>query len=141
MAVLLNDTDMERMLESIRPEGETYTGKAWGTIMAGTAKMLALGALSNVSCYVGATERSLVIAVMDTFDISRIYKKISLPFEEIQQLKIKRGLMPSQRIIQLKGDGIKLKISLVNNSVTARVKNQKQGMQTICSTLESACEA
>ena len=88
MAVLLNDTDMERMLESIRPEGETYTGKAWGTIMAGTAKMLALGALSNVSCYVGVPERSLV-----------------------------------------------------NNSVTARVKNQKQGMQTICSTLESACGA
>ena len=26
----MNDTDMKQMLESIRPEGETYQGEAWG---------------------------------------------------------------------------------------------------------------
>ena len=26
MALLMNDTDMKQMLESIRPEGETYQG-------------------------------------------------------------------------------------------------------------------
>ena len=58
MALLMNAADMDRMLEEIRPEGETYTGKAWGTIMGGAVEILALGALSNVYCYVGVTERS-----------------------------------------------------------------------------------
>lgn len=32
MALLMNDTDMKQMLESIRPEGETYQGGAWGRL-------------------------------------------------------------------------------------------------------------
>lgn len=91
MALLMNDTDMKQMLESIRPEGETYQGEAWGTLMSGTAEMLALGALSNVSCYVGVTEKSLVIAVLETFDISHIYGKICIPFDQFDEVKIKRG--------------------------------------------------
>ena len=39
MALLLNDDDMNRMLEEIRPEGEQYIGKAWGTITGGTARI------------------------------------------------------------------------------------------------------
>ena len=34
MALVMNDTDMKRMLEELCPEGETYTAMAWGTIMA-----------------------------------------------------------------------------------------------------------
>ena len=102
MALLMNDTDMKQMLESICPEGETYQGEAWGTLMSGTAEMLALGALSNVSCYVGVTEKSLVIAVLETFDISHIYGKICIPFDQFDEVKIKKGLVPSQRIIKMK---------------------------------------
>ena len=40
--------------------------------MSGTLEMLALGAISNVYCYVGVTERSLVIAVLKLL-ISLIY--------------------------------------------------------------------
>ena len=79
MALLMNDTDMKQMLDAICPEGETYQGQAWGTLMSGTAEMLALGALSNVYCYVGVTERFLVIAVLETLDISHIYGKICIP--------------------------------------------------------------
>ena len=57
MALFMNEKDMNEMLAGICPEGETYQGKAWGTLMSGTAEMLALGALSNVSCYVGVTEK------------------------------------------------------------------------------------
>ena len=136
MALLMNDTDMKQMLESIRPEGETYQGEAWGTIMSGTAEMLALGALSNVSCYVGVTEKSLVIAVLETFDISHIYRKICIPFNQFDEVKIKKGLVPSQRIIKMKSGKTKLKLSLVNNTITAKVKDQKLGMQKICEALE-----
>ena len=136
MALLMNDTDMKQMLESIRPEGETYQGEAWGTLMSGTAEMLALGALSNVSCYVGVTEKSLVIAVLETFDISHIYGKICIPFDQFDEVKIKKGLVPSQRIIKMKSGKTKLKLSLVNNTITAKVKDQKLEMQKICEALE-----
>ena len=123
MALVMNDTDMKRMLEELCPEGETYTAMAWGTIMAGTAEVLALGALSNIYCYIGVTQRSFIVAVLGTFDISKINGKICLPF---------------QRIIKLKAEGLKLKISLVNNTITAKVKEQKQGIVGICEALEKA---
>ena len=136
MALLMNDTDMKQMLASICPEGETYQGQAWGTLMSGTAEMLALGALSNVYCYVGVTEKSLVIAVLETFDISHIYGKICIPFDEFDEVKVKKGLMPSQRMIKAKSGKTKIKLSLVNNTITAKIKSQKQGIQTICEALE-----
>jgi len=136
MTLFMNEKDMNEMLASICPEGETYQGKAWGTLMSGTAEMLALGALSNVSCYVGVTEKTLVIAVLETFDISRIYGKILLPFDRLDEVKIQKGLMPSQRIIKAKSGKTKIKLSLVNNTFTAKIKDQKQGMRVICETLE-----
>ncbi len=136
----MNDTDMKQMLESICPEGETYQGEAWGTLMSETAEMLALGALSNVSCYVGVTEKSLVIAVLETFDISHIYRKICIPFNQFDEVKIKKGLVPSQRIIKMKSGKTKLKLSLVNNTITAKVKDQKLGMQKICEALEKVAK-
>ena len=48
MTLFMNEKDMNEMLDGICPEGETYQGKAWGTLMSGTAEMLALGAVSNV---------------------------------------------------------------------------------------------
>ena len=102
MTLFMNEKDMNEMLDSICPEGETYQGKAWGTLMSGTAEMLALGALSNVYCYVGVTEKTLVIAVLETFDISHIYGKICIPFDQFDELKVQKGLLPSQRIIKAK---------------------------------------
>ena len=138
MALVMNDTDMKRMLEELCPEGETYTAMAWGTIMAGTAEVLALGALSNIYCYIGVTQRSFIVAALGTFDISKINGKICLPFTGIESVKVKHGLIPSQRIIKLKAEGLKLKISLVNNTITAKVKEQKQGIAGICEALEKA---
>jgi hypothetical protein len=136
MTLFMNDKDMDEMLNEICPEGETYQGKAWGTLMSGTAEMLALGALSNVYCYVGVTEKTLVIAVLETMDISHIFGKICIPFDEFDELKIKKGLIPSQRIIKAKSGKTKIKLSLVNNTITAKIKDQKQGIKTICEALE-----
>ena len=136
MTLFMNEKDMNEMLDSICPEGETYQGKAWGTLMSGTAEVLALGALSNVYCYVGVTEKTLIIAVLETFDISHIYGKILLPFEQLDEVKVQKGLLPSQRIIKAKSGKTKIKLSLVNNSITAKIKDQKQGMLAICEALE-----
>ena len=136
MALFMNEKDMNEMLAGICPEGETYQGKAWGTLMSGTAEMLALGALSNVYCYVGVTEKTLVIAVLETFDISHIYGKILLSLDQLDEVKVQKGLMPSQRIIKVKSGKTKIKLSLVNNTITAKIKDQKQGMRVICEALE-----
>ena len=135
MAWLMNDQDMDDMLKKICPAEESYQGKAWGTLMSGTAAMLALGALSNVSCYVGVTEKTLVIAVLDTLDISHLRGQICIPFDKLDEVKIKRGLILSQRIIKAKSGETRIKLSLVNNTITAKIKNQKQGMQAICEAL------
>lgn len=58
MTLFTGEKDMNEMLDSICPEGEAYQGKAWETLMSGTAEMLALGTLSNVSCYVGVAEKN-----------------------------------------------------------------------------------
>lgn len=137
MALMMNDTDMDRMLEEIRPKEETYRGKAWGTILAETAEVLTLGAFSNTYCYLGVSEHYLVIAIVGTLNIDRIKDKVCLPFEKIESVSIKRGIIPSQRIIKIKGKDIKLKISLVNNHFTTKVKNQKEGMDKICETLKN----
>ena len=78
--------------------------------------------------------------VLETFDISRIYGRICIPFDQFDEVKIKRGLVPSQRIIKLKSGKTKLKLSLVNNNITAKVKEQKLGMQKICEALEKAAK-
>ena len=90
----------------------------------------------SVYCYVGVTTRSFVVAVLGTLDISKINGRVCIPFQDIEKVSVKRGLIPSQRIIKIKSKGIKMKISLVNNTITAKVKNQKGGMAGICEALE-----
>lgn len=141
MTMMMNDWDMDVMLSSICPDGESYRGMAWGTLMSGTAEMLSSGALSNVYCYAGVTDRTLVVAVLDTFDISNLRGAISIPFDAVEKLKIKKGLVPSQRIIKLTSGNTKLKLSLVNNTITARVMEQKEGMRTICEVLNGVSHA
>ena len=136
MTLFMNEKDMNEMLASICPEGETYQGKAWGTLMSGTAEMLALGALSNVYCYVGVTEKTLVIAVLETYDISHIYDKICIPFDQFDELKVQKWLLPSQWIIKAKSGKTKITLSLVNNRITAKIKDQRHGMLAICEALE-----
>ena len=52
----------------------------------------------------------------------------------------KAGQVPSQRIIKMKSGKTKLKLSLVNNTITAKVKDQKLGMQKICEALEKVAK-
>ena len=56
--------------------------------------------------------------------------------DEIDYVKVQKGLMPSQRIIKVKSGKTKIKLSLVNNTITAKIKDQKQGMRVICEALE-----
>ena len=138
MALLMNDNDMNRLLEEVRPEGEHYVGKAWGTLTGNTAKMLALGAMDSVSCYLGITEKSFVVAALSDMDISAVCGRIVLPLAQIKKLKISRGLLPFQRILKIRSEQGKLQLLLTNNSLKARIRRQQEGVQTICRALEAA---
>ena len=136
MALLLNESDMNKMLESIKPENETYKAKTWATILSGTVQMLALGALSNVSAYVGVTESEMTVAILDTFDISHIYGELHLRYDQIKSLKIKKSLIPGQKVINIETESSKLKMTLFNNPLSAKIPNQKEAIETIIHTLK-----
>ena len=137
MALLLNQEDMERMLKPMLKEGESYKAMTWTTIMAGNLEVLALGALSNVSAYVGITDKELVLAVLGTMNIDKVNGEVHVPFEDIESLKIKKSLIPGQKSLEIKTKEGKLRLSLINNPLTAKIDNQKETINTICSILES----
>ena len=137
MALLLNQEDMERMLKPMLKEGESYKAMTWTTIMAGNLEVLALGALSNVSAYVGITDKELVLAVLGTMNIDKVNGEVHVPFEDIESLKIKKSLIPGQKSLEIKTKEGKLRLSLINNPLTAKIDNQKEAINTICSILES----
>ena len=62
--------------------------------------------------------------------------KSAFRLTSLNELKVQKGLLPSQRIIKAKSGKTKIKLSLVNNSITAKIKDQKQGMLAICEALE-----
>ena len=137
MSLLLNENDMNTMLEKIRPQNETYIAKMWTTIMSGTVKLFALGALSNVSAYVGVTDDEITIAVLDTIDISHIYGELHVPYDQIRSLKIKKSFIPGQKVILVETDSSKLKLTLFNNPLSAKIPNQKQAIDKIITTLQT----
>ena len=137
MALLLNQEDMERMLKPMLKEGDSYKAMTWTTIMAGNLEVLALGALSNVSAYVGITDKELVLAVLGTMNIDKVNAEVHVPFEDIESLKIKKSLIPGQKSLEIKAKEGKLRLSLINNPLTAKIDNQKEAINTICSILES----
>lgn len=135
MKWLMNEADMNRMLGEICPANETYRAKAWGTILGSAAKVLALGALSNVYCYLGITDHYLVIAVLGTMDIDTIHAQVAIPLNELTNIKVRRGMMPTQKVIKFESTDVKMKISLLNNPLTAKIAGQKEAIVTICDTL------
>ena len=105
MALLMNDTDMKQMLESIRPEGETYQGEAWGTLMSGTAEMLALGALSNVSCYVGVTEKYRELHMRTKTNVSGYFSSLLETMGEADQALVCDAMKKLSQALSEEKDG------------------------------------
>lgn len=138
MTLTMNDSRMKRLLEEIRPEGETYLGMAWGTLLDGPAKMLALGGIGSIPCYVGITKNFLAIAATGIMDSSSLCGSLCIPLDQLEKIRVAHGLFPFQKIIRIQAEGIKLRFSLSNNSATARVRNQRESVQIICDTLNAA---
>ncbi len=140
MTMVLKQEDMDKNLDAILPEGETYKVKIWGLILKGsTLERFILDSwavLQNECCYFGITEKHLVIALMGSMNISKMQGKIIIPLDELPPVKRKHGVLPNQKMLILGEGKGKLKISLMDRSVlTSSIKNQREEIQTFCELL------
>lgn len=136
--LFMNEEDKNKMLNAILPEGESYIAGASATIMGGTIAVLALGALSNVYCYLGVTEKHLCIAVAGTLKIDEMQGKYTVPYENLTKLSVGGSLVPKQKIIKLQAkDGTKLKIAMNCYNMGTKVVDQAGNATKIAEVLKA----
>lgn len=142
----MNEKDKHEMLEAILDENESYQCKLWAVIMAGAdtyaligglstltkGAAAALGALSNVYCYMGLTEKHLNIVIVNSIDVSSIENRLSLPLSSITKAKVKGGLLPGRKVAMLYYGKDKMKISLMNHAIGSDIQNQKENVEKFC---------
>ena len=138
---ITNDNDKMAMLNSILDEGESYQGTAIGTILPSAKALLMFsaigggvaGALANQYCYIGITEKSLNMALINSINVSKMEGAIKIPLDNIEKAKVNAGgIRPSAA---LTCNGEKIKISMTKIMLGSKVTGQKDGIETICSRL------
>lgn len=149
----MNEQDKNKMLDKVLNEGETYSAKVWGTIMAGTDTMLAIGAaggilttfagaaatglsgtmgaLTNEYCYVGMTDSRLIFCVVGKMDCSKVKGYFSIHFDGITKVKVSGSFIPGRKVLKIYIDKKCIKLSLVNNTIGTDIEGQKEGIEKI----------
>lgn len=155
----MNEQDKNRMLEKALNEGESYSVKVWGTIMASEETMISIGAtggifsnfigsiatglvgaigsLTNEYCYVGMTDSRLICCIVGKFNCSQIKGYFSIHFDGITKVKIKKNFIPGRTIIEIFVDKNSIKISFVNNTIGSDMQGQKEGVESIIKKLSA----
>ena len=151
MTLRMKTADMEKMLHEVVALDKKLNCTLWGVIMKSNGELLknnlpigmavgavlgvvmagavggAMGALSNIYCYIGCTDTSIHIVCIHSFDVSKVKAVITIPYNEISSIKIKRSLIPGGHIILIRCfQNSRLKISVMNNSIGTDMKNQKE---------------
>lgn len=137
---LTNDNDKMQMLNSLLDEGESYQGTVIAAIMPSANFYLiasfvggAAAAFANTYCYMGITEKSLNIAIINSINVSKMEGAIKIPLEKIERTKVSPGgIRPSATIYS---GGEKMKIAMTKIMLGSRVTGQKEGIQVICDRL------
>ena len=92
----------------------------------------ALGALSNVYCYLGVTEQHLNMVIVNSVNVSKIENRLSLPLSSITKAEVKGGLLPGRKVVMLHFGKEKMKISLMNNAIGSDIQRQKENVEMFC---------
>ena len=138
---LTNDIDKMEMLNAILDEGESYQGTVLATILPSAKTLLmfsavggaAAGALANQYCYMGITEKSLNMALINSINVSKSEGSIKIPLDKIESAKVSAGgIRPSATLIC---SGEKIKISMTKITLGSKITGQKEGIQIICDKL------
>ncbi len=154
MSLKMSTADMKKMLHEVVTSDETFNCTLWGVIMKCNGELLknslpigmavgaifgvamagavggAIGALSNIYCYIGCTDTSIHIVCIRILDVSKVKEVITIPYNEINNIKIKRSLIPGRHIVLIRCfQNSHLKISVMNNAIGTDIKTQKENAQ------------
>ncbi|RDU22025.1 hypothetical protein [Anaerosacchariphilus polymeriproducens] len=152
MSMKMSEQDKNTMLDQLLPEGEQYKAKMWGVIMAGMKDIAAIGvlggllagvtstalgggaagamgALSNEYCYIGLTEKRIVVCVIQKLDCSKVKGSFQIPFNEIMNVKVSKSIIPGRSVVNIPVKGGKIKLSLMTSSIGSDIQNQKENVQ------------
>lgn len=153
----MNENDKNEMLDGVKDKSENYEAKMWGVLMATDGALLkkslkynviiggalgaglagASGALSNQYCYVGMSETGIYFVVIANMNVKKIKHVIKIPYDSIKKVKVKWGVIPGRKVINIHTEDGKLKLSLMNNAVGTDMQGQKEAVQYLCEHLES----
>ena len=119
----MNEQDMDYMLGNMAIENEKYTAKVWAVVMSmNNSKQ---SALNNKYCYLGLTQNTINIVMINSFNIKSIENQITVPLNTITKVKVKKSFIPQRRIVIIETDSYKMKISVMLNSIGADLPKQK----------------
>lgn len=109
-----------------------YLCTDWRTFYTDREAAAALGALSNVYCYLGVTEQHLNMVIVNSVNVSKIENRLSLPLSSITKAEVKGGLLPGRKVVMLHFGKEKMKISLMNNAIGSDIQRQKENVEMFC---------
>lgn len=72
----------------------------------------------------------MYIVCLHNFDMSQVKNVITIPFNEINEIKIKKSIIPGRNIVKIKCyQNTRLKISVMNNPIGTDIINQKENAE------------
>ena len=137
---ITNDNDKMEMLNSLLDEGESYKGTVIATILPSAKFYLmfaaiggAAAAIANTYCYMGITEKSLNMAIINSINVSKMEGAIKIPLDKIEKAKVSAGRIRASATLICNGE--KIKIAMTKIMLGSKVTGQKEGIQVICDRL------
>lgn len=152
----MSEKDKNEMLDTVN-SNEAYEAKMWGTLMASDAELLknslkyslliggalggglagASGAFSNQYSYIGMTATGIYFVIIETFNIKKINNIFKIPYEVIEAVKIKGGIIPGRKVLYIKTSYGNLKLALMNNAIGSDIQGQKEAVTYFCDFLKT----
>ncbi len=71
------------------------------------------------------------IVIINTFNIKSVERKVSIPINEITKVQVKKSFIPSRRVIIIHTKDLKIKISVMLNSMGCDITDQKENAECL----------
>lgn len=133
MHMFMNDEDMHAFMAQACPQGEAFTAMGFGSIKGTFGEMMVLGALSNYYCYMGTTEKSLVVVETGAGN-DKVNQVVVIPYGDITRLHI--GSFLNVYNIDVQTARGRLKMTLAKSKGINKCERQKENAQIIVDTLK-----
>ena len=145
----LGKNDRDEKLESLILEGEHFDCKIWATIMLTDKNLIkktwylgafagVAGALSNQYCYMGICNKKLYVSVIKTFDVKTESYNFAIPFEDIDKVVLKGGVLPKRKVMYIyNANRDKMKIAIMLNAIGSDIDDQEKNALKFFDLMES----